>query len=125
MKPDSTEEKPVTDDSGEFILRENSLNVNRRRYTRTIYMRKHTRRNKTRLTSDEMCRLYGTVCVVFRARFVFPHINDLTVYLIFSCLSFPQLCLLFLCRIFRLKTNFPCFPISLAAGKRGGETKGR
>ena len=24
-----------------------------------------------------------------------------------------------------LATNFPCFPISLAAGKRGGETKGR
>ena len=51
--------------------------------------------------------------------------NDLTVYLIFSCLSFPQLSLLFLCRIFRLETNFPCFSISLAAGKRGGETKGR
>ena len=72
-----------------------------------------------------MCRLYGIVCVVFRARLVFPRINGLTVYLIFSCLSFPQLCLLFLCRIFRLETNFPCFSISLAAGKRGGETKGR
>ena len=23
-----------------------------------------------------------------------------------------------------LATNFPCFPMSLAAGKRGGETKG-
>ena len=31
-------------------------------------MRKNTRQNKTRLTSDEMCRLYGTICVVFRAR---------------------------------------------------------
>ena len=36
--------------------------------------------------------------------------NDLTVYLIFSCLSFPQLSLLFLCRIFCLETKFPCFP---------------
>ena len=125
MKPDSIEEKPVTDDSGEFILRENSLSVNQRSYTRTIYTRKNSRRNKTRLTSDEMCRLYGTVCVVFRARLVFPRINGLTVYPIFSCLSFPQLCLLFLCRVFRLETNFPCFTISLAAGKRGGETKGR
>ena len=49
-------------------------------------MRKNTRRNKTRLTSDEMCQLYGTVCVVFRARLVFPRINGLTVYPIFSCL---------------------------------------
>ena len=34
-----------------------------------------------------MCRLYGTVCVIFRARLVFPRINGLTVYPIFSCLS--------------------------------------
>ena len=78
MKPDSIEEKPVTDDSGEFILRENSLSVNQRSYTRTIYTRK---------ISDEMCPLYGTVCVIFRARLVFPPINGLTVYPIFSCLS--------------------------------------
>ena len=52
-------------------------------------MRKNTRRNKTRLTLDGMCRLYGVVCVVFKARLVFPRINDLTVYLILSCL-FPS-----------------------------------
>ena len=72
-----------------------------------------------------MCRLYGTVCVLFRTRLVFPCINGLTVYLIFLCLSFPQPSLLFSCRIFRLQTNFPCFPISLVAGRWNKKWKGR
>ena len=57
-----------------------------------------------------MCRLYSTVCVLFGAPLVFPRINGLTVYLIFSCLSFFQLSLLFLCRIFRLQLTFLVFP---------------
>ena len=72
-----------------------------------------------------MCRSYGTVCVLFRTRLVFPCINGLTVYLIFLCLSFPQPSSLFSCRIFRLQTNFPCFPISLVAGRWNKKWKGR
>ena len=72
-----------------------------------------------------MCRVYGTVCVLFRTRLVFPCINGLTVYLIFWCLSFPQPSLLFSCCIFRLRTNFPCFPISLVAGRWNKKWKGR
>ena len=53
-----------------------------------------------------MCWLYGTVCVLFRTRLVFPCINGLTVYLIFSCLSFPHL----ICRIFCCQLTFLVFP---------------
>ena len=76
--------------------------------------------DKTRLTSDEMCQLCGTVCVLFRASLVFPRKNGLTVYLMFPS---PQF-VVFVSYI-SLATNFPCFPISLVAGKRGGETKER
>ena len=70
-----------------------------------------------------MCRLYSTVCVLFRGPLVFPRIKALyTLYLIFSCLSFPHLSLFFLCHIyFAWKPNFLSFPISLAAREKEEE----
>ena len=56
-------------------------------HIRAIY----TRKNKTRLILDEMCRLYGKFAsylrrVLCKTRLIFPHINGpIVIYVVIIC----------------------------------------